>query len=202
LAHRTIEYGQRGWIEDHRRAEQHRTRYSDDPASGPFLTRLAAEEQRVKSLLDISDEEVSKLKRWPRLVDMISRTRPNHPDRIKAADRRSFLEYLDHWFYAEFSRDAHLSGPGLYRRGELLLTERRLWTEQQWHRVQVIRSDYLIAGTALMLALAAELACELNFHDVAVRIAGVWERLSFHSPMTWELYRIRHRARIATMVSE
>jgi hypothetical protein len=200
LSARTLEYEKRGWIEDHRRSQQHRERYRDDPAHKYYLDSLAAEELRIRNVLNLDDAEVAKLKRWPRFVDMISRHRPGHWTRIGADDRRKFLEYLDDWFYAEFSRDSHLSGPGLYRRAEVLLTERRLWSERDHKTVDEIRSDYLMAATSLMLALASELTCELKFRDVAHRLSMVWVRLAFHSPMTWELYRERHRERIFALI--
>jgi len=196
LDRRALEFGRRGWLEDHRRANQLAQRYAANPAWAPYLANLRAELSRIQGELGIRGEEVKALRRWPRLSDMISQN-PNHRDRIADQNRREFLEYIEDFLYKEFSQDTHLSGPGLYRRAELLLTESRSWDERQRELCRRRRTDAVMGTLALMLALAAELELSLEL-EMAPRIVAVWLKLCRASSFMTELMVRRHFAQFRT----
>jgi hypothetical protein len=188
LAARTVELAKRGWKEDHERAERYRARYGNDAAWTAYFAELAAEEPRVRELLAIEHAEMQQLRRWPSLGKMISAT---DRDRLGDDSRREFLTYLNDLFYREFSEDAHLSPPGLYRRSDVLLVERRLWTNRQREAVADKRTHALMTAMGLMFAISAEFSHDLRL-GLNERIVRLWTRVNFYSSILKELYEQRY----------
>jgi hypothetical protein len=192
LDERAREFGRRGWVEDRRRANELAERYASNPAWRPYLDTLQAELARIQRELGISNADVATLRRWPRLSDMISQN-AKHRDRIADQRRREFLEYIEDLMYREFSQDTHLSGPGLYRRADLLLTESRFWNEQQRELCGRRRTDAIMGSIALMLAIASELEFSLRL-EMAPRILAVWLKFCRVSSFHTDLLMRRHFA--------
>jgi hypothetical protein len=185
LDERVREFERRGWVDDRRRVNELTERYAHNPAWQPYLKTLHSEQNRIQAELGVPDGEVSRLKRWPRLSDMLSQN-VNHRDRIADSGRREFLEYIEDFLYKEVSQDTHLSGPGLYRRAELLLTESRVWTDEQRKLCSRRRSDAIMGSIGLMLAMAAEIEMSLSL-ELAPRIVAVWLKFcqvsAFHTEL-------------------
>lgn len=190
LDQRAGEFGQRGWVDDHRRVNELVERYRANPAWRPYLDTLQAERARVQGELRIRDADIPNLKRWPRLSDMISQN-VNHRDRISDQARRAFLEYIEDFMYREFSQDTHLSGPGLYRRAELLLTESRFWDYRLRELCKRRRTDAVMGTIGLMLAMAAEIEFSLQL-QMAPRILALWLKFARVSSFHTELMMRRH----------
>lgn len=189
LSGRTREFIIRGFVEDLEKIDAHRNFYGDNPGWAEYIAELDAELKRIRGLLkDVSDDQLNSMKRFPTLGAMISN---KGPDRIADDARRGFLKYLNEWFYKEYSQDAHLSAPGLYRRAGFLLKESRLWTDAEHDKVKIHSGGTLMSAIVLMLAIASEIEATLNL-GVRARLVMVWTRLSHHSIMIWDMYQQRY----------
>jgi hypothetical protein len=118
-------------------------------------------------------------------------------DRLRDDARRTYLTFLNDWFYKDFSSDTHLSPPGFYRRAELVLREAGLWTDAEWTAQGILRTKALAAAIGLLLAMSAELEHELQF-GMRERIVRIWSRLNYYSPDLRELYEQRARGLLSS----
>jgi hypothetical protein len=190
LTERCEEFSRRGWKEDYDRALRYVAAYGDDPWWRPYLDQMNSEAARIRTLLNIRDEEVPKLRRWPILGGMISKDL-KAPDRIRDGERLKFLTYMNDFFYRELSQEAHLSPTGLYHRAEVLLVDSRLWTDEHRDALSRLRSDVYMVAILLILSLASELQNELRF-EMGERLVRLWTRMCLHSKMFEELYEFRY----------
>lgn len=83
--------------------------------------------------------------------------------------RRSFLVFVNEWFYGKLSQDAHLSYLGLARRGAVVADEA---TE---HQRDAYRSNVCLAALALYLAVLSEAAQLVGLPSEKQRLRGLWE---------------------------
>jgi len=195
IGHRTTEFMRRGWKEDYDREERYRKLYGSDPRWATTLSEMAAERGRLQDVLGIQQSEATKLRRWPGLGTMISKE-VKTADRIRDTIRFDFLTYLNDLIYREFSEDAHLSPPGLYKRSEVLLVDPKLWTRELHAQIQRMRSDALIVSLVLLMGMASEIQNELRF-GMGERLVQLWTRLCHHSQLFEEIYGFRYRILIS-----
>lgn len=185
---RAREFIERGFSEDRFRAIAHRKHYGANPAWSEYLDELTSEETRVRTGLGLSNSQVASMTRFPTLNRMIK-----GKDKIADPARRKFIEYLDAWFYREFSQDAHLSAPGLYRRAGLLGVESRFWGNDEREKHRRMIGYVVMSAIGLMLGVASEIEARVRL-GVQPRLVALWTRLSHNSMTIWDLYRQRYLA--------
>jgi hypothetical protein len=103
---------------------------------------------------------------------------------------RTFMNYLDDWYYKELSVQSHLSGFGFETRGGILITGLPL-TEDADHELQRFRSIQVSKSVTLTMILLAELELELHL-GFQERIKYVWTILAAHALEAKEIYELRY----------
>lgn len=152
---------------------QHRTFIEKGIATG-IVTELEAK-------ATLSGDAPNRPKRWPTPSRM-------RDDRALSDERKTFLEYLEDWFYREMSQDSHLSLPGLIRRSSSLprTVDRRSVLEKQ-------RSDGVFTTVTLVLALISEIVAEFDF-ELRDRTLYLWHVVVPFWGDAKELYTRRYAA--------
>ena len=103
---------------------------------------------------------------------------------------RTFMNYLDDWYYKELSVQSHLSGFGFETRGGILITGLPL-TEDADHELHRFRSIQVSKSVTLTMILLAELELELHL-GFQERIKYVWTILAAHALEVKEIYELRY----------
>lgn len=169
LPARCVWYHKAAWRDSRLELDRFRAEYGHLPEWRDWLGRLTEWTNFGITLFGVSPEEVaapSRMDRWPNPGAMVKyRLKPDAP----LPPTRAFMKYLNDWFYAELSQQAHLGGAGLMKRASALMFDRtdperlRALTKNKW--------SWLGQTFAMMLALASEL--EASFHF------GLRERLNY-----------------------
>jgi len=176
-----------GWREQKELHARLVEEYGDDPDWRDYTANIGQFVQEAKAWWHITPEEeadVRLIKRWP-----IPSRMAKDPDTSEV--RRTYLKYLEDWFYRDLSQDAHLSWPGLVRRVGYLLSTHP--TEEERARLIKQKSDALMDATIMLLAMLTEISVELRF-GLEQRLRYVWGVLRTLGPATEELYRRRYLA--------
>jgi len=132
----------------------------------------------------VTEEEaadLTKIQYWPIPSRMM-----RHRD-IKE-QTRTFLEYLDAWFYRTLSQAAHLSFPGLAHRGAPLLVNPG---DEREARLTKRKSQAVFTTITIVLALASEMEHLLQF-GLGVQLAFVWTVLVEYWEEADDLYKMRY----------
>ncbi|HET9402777.1 MAG TPA: hypothetical protein VFO34_17660, partial [Candidatus Acidoferrales bacterium] len=105
---------------------------------------------------------------------------------------RAFLKYLNDWFYADLSQQAHLSGSGLGKRSGILLTEYRTDPKSEERLIRYKKSQFGQVFS-LTLSLITELDLELNL-GLRNRIQYLWTTAAPYIAVADEICRKRYAA--------
>ena len=162
-------YHKAAWREERLEYDRYVAEYGHLPEWQEWLGRLKAHLDFGVSFIGISREEVanpSKMRSWPNAGAM-----PSYALSPKASvpPGRSFMKYLNDWFYKDLSQQAHLGGTGLMKRASVLLHDRH---DPERERA-LKKNQYFWWGQTitLTLALASELEAYFDF--------GLRERLRY-----------------------
>lgn len=184
-------YYRAGWREMREEHERHHTRYGGQADWDPWLRRNAEFLEATRDDWGVSLDEAENLRaisRWPTPPQMIR-------SGLLQPATREFFEYMEDWFYREFSQEDHLSLPGLIRRGSTFLRPPdEGGTENEWKKK---RSDWFTYAVVLLLAFLTEMILLCGF-DLKGQCAYLWGILREYSPMAAELYQERYDGRLAT----
>jgi hypothetical protein len=186
LPARTAWYLRAGWREMEEKRARFQNAYGDDPSWANYLRDLGNLISEDRDLGPITDNEAvnpSKIDYWPTPAQMIRK--------CVSDDRRAFLQHLNDWFYREMSQDAHMSWPGLIRRGAYFLSAKP--TDDERAILEKFKSDSFSAALILFLALLSEveLALRLGLGD---RAKYLWGILLPYAGDAKEIYELRYQA--------
>jgi hypothetical protein len=189
-------YHKAAWREERLELERYRSEYGHLPEWQEWLDRMADHSDLGIEILAVPPGEVSdpsKMTRWPNPGAMIrygiSAGSPLPPT-------RTFMKYLNDWFYADLSQQAHLGGAGLMKRATALLYEPNDTERQR----ALTRNKYAWVGQTitLTLALATELEAHLRF-GLSGRISYLWGLTAPVIVIAKEVYDERYAALLAAI---
>jgi len=140
-------------------------------------------------MFGISTQETaqpSAMVRWPNAGAMVtyglSPTAPTPPT-------RDFMKYLNDWFYADLSQQAHLGGTGLMKRASALIRDRRDPEREK----ALTKNKYSWLGQSFTLILAISSEMEAYFHfGLRERINYVWSVTSSAIAVAKEMHEKRY----------
>jgi hypothetical protein len=186
LQERAAWYEKAGWRElKEFNVKAHRD-YGADPSWKGYLVEHDALVARAIGWWGVTPEEEAdpkKLKYWPLPSQMI---------KLASTDQaRSYLRFLDDWFYRELSQDTHLSWPGLMRRTGFLLIARP--TDQDFARLAKQKSDIMVTTIIMLLALLSEIELALHF-TLAERLKYLWALINGINAASLEIFNTRYHA--------
>lgn len=164
-------YHRAAWREERLEFDRYMAEYGDLPEWQEWLGRLKAHLNFGVSFLGLTPQDVanpSKMRAWPNAGAM-----PSYRQSSKAPvpPGRSFMKYLDDWFYKDLSQQAHLGGTGLMKRASVLLYDRH---DPERERA-LKKNNYFWWGQTitLTLALASELEAFFDF-GLRERLQYIW----------------------------
>jgi len=196
LPTRTQWFYKAGWREINETVERYSARYKDDPTWEEWLEAQRGFLESIRIHWAITDDEIASLKRKREKQKRIRRW--PLPGKMKdwalRSENRAFFEYLDAWFYKSLSQDAHLSFPGLARRGAALLPKPG---EERTAHLERRKSQAVFTTTTIVLALASEMEHLLRF-GLAERLAYVWGVLDEYWGEAKDLYTVRYERFLKT----
>jgi len=154
-------YNKAAWREERLELDRYFAEYGHLPEWQEWLGRLKAHSDFGVEFLGISAQDVaqpSQMTRWPNAGAM-----PNY--RLSSAapmpPGRSFMRYLNDWFYKDLSQQAHLGGTGLMKRAAVLLFDRN---DPERARALTKNKYFWVAQSiTLTLALASEIEVHFSF---------------------------------------
>lgn len=183
LAARTPWFYKAGWREAKEAYERYRAKYGDRREWVDWLKAFGGNLETLRQEWGVSPEEATSPKRieyWPIPSRMLKRQE-------LAPETRTFLEYLEAWYYRTLSQEVHLSFPGLAHRGAALLLKPG---EERTALLTKKKSDAVLTTITIVLALASEMEYLLRF-GLAKRLAYIWGVLVEY----WEDAKDLHAAR-------
>lgn len=185
LATRTQWFYKGGWREMMEQYNRYKSEYGDNPEWANWFTMYGAHLEKTRVDWGISAEEAADLKRvryWP-IPSQILKESDLQPK------TRSFLQYIDAWFYRELSSEAHLSFPGLVHRGAPLLL--KPGSKERVAQLTKLKSQAVFTTVTLVIALASEMEYLLQF-GLLDRLAYVWGVLTNYWQEAADLYKMRY----------
>jgi hypothetical protein len=188
LPARAAWYEKAGWRELKEFNVKAHASYGSDPLWQDYLANHDILVETAKGWWQVTPEEEASLKNisyWPLPSKMVRLATTN--------DVRSYLRYLDDWFYRELSQDSHLSWPGLTRRAAFLLVARP--TEQDFTRLKKQKSDVMVTTIIMLLATLSEIEMASRF-GLAERLKYLWTLISSINSASVEIFDMRYAARL------
>lgn len=183
-------YFKADWRETRLELERHRKEYGHLPEWQDWLVRLAAYSDAGINIVGITSAEVAApgaIVRWPNPGSMVNHgINPSLP----LSPTRAFLKYLNDWFYADLSQQAHLGGSGLAKRAGALINDyrRNLDTEQA---LITYRKAQVGQTITLVLSLASELEAYFGF-GLAERARYLWGVMTPYITVGKEIFEKRY----------
>jgi hypothetical protein len=167
-AERLADFYKANWAKLHEEHSRLQQRYGSDPEWADWLAAHGAEVEGWKRDGQVTTREERNpnalSRRWPNPGGM----RRNTSDSV----RSDFLGFLNEWYYAGLSQDSHMSGPGMLRRGGMLVDGQPKEAQLKY------RSDCVLASLTLLLVLLSELAVDACESDTLKRRAAyLWGML-------------------------
>lgn len=190
-------YFKADWRETRRELNRYRAEYGNYAEWQEWLGRFAAYSDAGITIANISPTEVANplaIPSWPNPGKMpyfgLSKTSP-------MPRNRDFMKYLNDWFYADLSQQAHLGGSGLAKRSGFLLYDLRDNPERE---KLLKKYKYSLVGqtVALILALASEIEAHFHF-DLHERTCYMWGLIAPVIVVAKELYDKRYADLLTTV---
>jgi len=187
-------YHKASWREMRLELDRYRAQYGKLDSWQEWFTRSAEMCTLGARIFQISAAELAdpaSIPKWPNPGKMIRYgTNPELP--VPAT--RKFMKYLNDWFYADLSQQAHLGGAGIMKRSVALL----------YHRDDPERAEALLKNkrawvgqtVVLLLALASELEAYFEF-GLRERIRYLWTIMAGAIVIAQELYETRYAELLA-----
>jgi len=176
-----------GWKEMREAFIRYKKKYDANPAWKQWLDEKGKLIEWAKSKWDVPQKFCDDNKKgpyWPTPSQIIGQT---------DGREKAFLEHLDDWFYKEYSQSAHLSFPGLSRRGGPLLIDDTKYQKEVFLKS---KSDAIFSATTLVLAILSEIEGMCQF-DYSTRLQYPWTVIGEYWPETKELYEMRYQSLLA-----
>jgi hypothetical protein len=189
LPARCVWYHKAAWREQYLELERYKAEYGHLAGWQEWLSRLTALSDSGVTMFGLSAQEIaqpSTIVRWPNAGAMVtyslSPTAPIPPS-------RAYMKYLNDWFYADLSQQAHLGGTGLMKRASPLIRERN---DPERERA-LAKNKYTWMGQsfALMLAISSEMEAHFHF-GLRERINYLWSVTGSAIPVAKEIHERRY----------
>lgn len=183
-------YFKADWRETRLELERHRTEYGHLPDWSDWLSRMTTYSDIGIQIAGISPAECadpSSITPWPNPGKMVNYAISS---KLPLPPARAFLKYLNDWFYADMSQQAHLGGSGLMKRAGALINDYRK-NPQTEENLKRYRNTQVGQTVVLILALASEL--ETHFHfGLSERIRYVWSVVTPYIVVAKEMHEKRY----------
>jgi hypothetical protein len=191
LPSRCVWYYKAAWREQRTELRRYQQEFGHLPEWRDWLSRMQAHTDSGIHFLGIAPQEVAdpySISRWPNADRMVKYRLPaNAP----VPPIRAFMGYLNDWFYADLSQQAHLGGAGLMKRSAALLFDRN--NPEREAALKKNRYVWLGQTITLMLALASELEVYFRF-GLRDRLRYIWGVTAPVIVVTKEVYDKRYSA--------
>jgi hypothetical protein len=179
------------WKETRLELNRYQAEYGSSPEWNTWLAKLTEHSNSGIAHAKLSPAQAanpSKLRSWPNAGAML--THGVSPGSA-LSPLRSFMKYLNDYFYIDLSQQAHLGGWGLVKRAGFLLDETRDAPETE---ALLKRNRYAHIGqtVALVLSLASEIETHFNF-GLRQNALFVWGAAVPNIVVVEEMYRKRYR---------
>lgn len=189
LPSRCAWYYKAAWREQRLELDRYRAEYGHLPEWQDWLGRLTALTNLGVSMFGLTPEEVatpSSIASWPNPGAMV---RHGMSQNAPIPPNRAFMQYLNDWFYADLSQQAHLGGTGLMKRGSALL----LSPDDPQRNEALTKNKYSWIGQnfAVTLALISEIEAYFRF-GLRERINYLWGLVVHVIPVAEEVHAKRY----------
>lgn len=171
LPARSLWYHKASWREEYIELARYRTEYGHLPEWQEWLHRLDKHVDVGIKLWSLSQQEIeqpSVIPRWPNPGAMV---KYGLSETGQMPPIRAFMKYLNDWFYADLSQQAHLGGAGLMKRASALALDRK--DPERERSLTKNKYSWMGQSFALVLALASEVEAYFQF-GLRDRINYVW----------------------------
>ncbi len=178
------------WRETRLELERYKREYGHLPEWQDWLGRLSAYSDLGVSIAGIAPSEVvspASITRWPNPGGMVNY---GISSKLPLPLSRAFLKYLNDWFYADLSQQAHLGGGGLMKRAGALISDYRRNPETE-ENLKRYRRAHVGETISLMLALASELEAHFGFR-LRERAQYLWGVATPYIVVAKEMYDKRY----------
>jgi hypothetical protein len=176
-----VEFFKGGWRSAYLELERVRLARGADPSWTGTITRFDAELERMKRRFELTPAELRDPERaipsWPQLHGLGQRLN---------GERRSYVEYLEAWFYRKLSLETHPTWLGIGHLMALLGSETD--EEKKLYELEMMRSKHATASLALMLAILTEIEREFRFGELG-ELKYIWSVLISWDPDVQDYYR-------------
>lgn len=194
LEGRCLWYHKAAWREQRLELDKYRAEYGALPNWQEWLKKLAALSDFGVTLFGISPSEVAdprSIASWPNAGAMATYgVRPSAP----VPPVRAFMQYLNDWFYADLSQQAHLGGHGIMKRSSPLLYPR----ESLQRQATLNKNRYVWIGQTLTLTLAVASEVEAYFRfGLRTDLRYVWGLTAPVIVIAQEMYEKRYAQLLA-----
>jgi hypothetical protein len=170
-----------GWRELAEYIDRARRDYDSDPDWAEYLTDADANLANLAQLIGKPPDELRSTRWWPTPQQMNSFT--------KNPATAAFFDYLNDWFYREFSQVSHGSLPGLIHTVGAL----RDLAKGDIAKLEQLRGYHFMQVVMLLITFYSEVEGELTI-GVTSDLKYVWEMLIQHNPFAKEIYDRREYA--------
>jgi hypothetical protein len=172
LPARCLWYHKASWREERIELDRYRTEYGKLEDWQEWLSRLTAHSDLGIKMLGLSPSEIAqpsrKIARWPNAGGMVMYSLG---PAVPLPPTRAFMKYLNDWFYADLSQQAHLGGTGLMKRATALIRDRN----DPEREAALTKNKYTWLGQSIALILAISSELEAYFHfGLRERINYLW----------------------------
>jgi hypothetical protein len=186
LDNRVNTYHKSGWRESKIYYDRCVKSYGKNKDWKEWFTKFRLHLEETKKKFGITEREASNPKKnlphWP--------TPGKMKKRIQSPDLKDFMQYLEDWFYADFSQASHLSWPGLAMMGAPFL---RTNINKKEGLLRKSRSNCAFYATTLIFAFFSELDNLLAFNNKE-ELKYLWTLVSEYWMITKELYEKRYKS--------
>jgi hypothetical protein len=177
-------FAKSAWREEHECFLRLTKKHGTDPAFTDWLSDVGGLNAALRDMAKITPQEEAdprnQIHYFPNPGGMVRQAR---------GARQEYLSYLNDWFYRDLSAAAHLSVPGLAKRGGCLLGPEGPERDEMLDKH---RSDYFFTAVTLLTSLLTELEIELGY-GVREPLRDVWGALCPCWPEAEHLYAQRHQ---------
>jgi hypothetical protein len=179
------------WRETRLELDRYLAEYGTSPEWNTWLAQLTEHCNTGRAHAKLSPTQAanpSKLRSWPNAGAMLGHgVSPSVP----LPPLRSFMKYLNDYFYIDLSQQAHLGGWGLVKRAGFLVDEIRNAPETE---ALLRKNRYAHVGqtVGLVLSLASEIEVHFNF-GLRQDVLFVWGVAAPYIVVVEEMYRKRYR---------
>lgn len=166
-----------GWRELAEYLDRSQRDYGSNPDWAEYLGEAWPKLGKLQATTGKSAVDLRKTPWWP--------TPPQMKKSAKKAETKDFFQYLDDWYYREFSSASHLSLPGLIQSAAPLIDP-----NDGDEKIEQMRGYYFMQATILLVALYSEVEAETKI-GVSNDLRYLWTMLMEHYPFAKEIYERR-----------